>query len=284
MERKSYGPVGGFIEDHFKLLWNHDPNDGIYYKLRVYKGKKHGGFLQKVKAGTYGYKLYYPSDNVTKTTKVVPNPTNFEYTGVVHNVNPREFTISMSMNYIYAGFIGSIPIGMFISDAQKFEISITGLKPNTYHKFMFDGEDKTSKCSQNRNGTPNTSGLLSDANGSLNFDFYYDAGIDEATTDLEQQNKLAAATAGTKVFTVQSYDGNSKSTGSIGLKYYTAIPPSYYSTSGLNTSQTATMSATTDRPPATPAPAAVSSQAVGDAIDMKNFGTIDWSRINLNLF
>ncbi len=283
MERKSNGPVGGFIEDHFKLTWVHNPNNGVYYKLRIYKGKKSGGFLQNVKAGTFGFKLYYPSDVVATVVRIVPNPANFAYNGIVHKVTPTDFTITLSKQYSYFGY-GSFDLGEFISDAQKFTISITGLKPNTYHKFMFDGEDRTAKCSQSRTSTTNTSGLLSDANGTVNFDFYYDAGIDEATSDFQQQNKLGAATAGTKVFNIQSYDGNSQASGSIGLKYYTNIPFDYSNASGLNTSQTATMAATTDRPPAAKAQETFTAQAVNDAIDFKNIRPVYWNLLNKRLF
>jgi hypothetical protein len=287
LERKSIGPVGGFLEDQFKLLWTHNPNDGIYYKIRIYKGKKSGGFLQSSKSGTFGYKLYYPSDVVTRETRVVPNPANFGYNGVVHNVSPSEFTITLSTQYIFGGDIfGSLPTGDFISDAQKFTIAITGLKPNTYHKFMFDGEDQTSKCAQSRTSTTNTSGLLTDANGTLNFDFYFDAGIDEATSDLEQQNKLAAAKAGTKVFTVQSYDGNSKTTGSIGMKYYTSIPTNIFEPVGLNTSRTGTMLSTSDDralPAAAQIPSGFASQDINDAIDRNNIRFVAWDNINERL-
>ena len=279
IERKSNGPVGGFIEDHFKLLWIHNPNDGVYYKIRVYKGKKNGGFLQNVKAGTFGYKLYYPTDTVSTQTKIVPNPANFGYTGIVHQIAPADFTIMLSKQYSYMLY-GSFDLGEFVSDAQKFSISITGLKPNTYHKFMFDGEDKTTKCSQSRTSTTNTSGLLVDANGTLNFDFYYDAGIDEATSDLQQRNKLAAATAGTKIFSVESYDGNSKTSGSIGLKYYTNIPFDYNNASGLNTTQTATMSSTSTDIPSSSQTDMYAAQAVNDAIDKKNSYIVNYGFIN----
>jgi hypothetical protein len=63
LERKNYGPVGGFIEDQFKVLFTHDPTKGQYYKVRIYKGRHHGGFFGGQGAsGTFGYKLVYPSD------------------------------------------------------------------------------------------------------------------------------------------------------------------------------------------------------------------------------
>ena len=286
LERKSFGPVGGFVEDQFKILWSHNPNNGVYYKIRVYKGKNRGGgFLglsgRKGGPGTFGFKLYYPSDVVTTETRVVSNPANFEYSGIVHQINPPEFTIMLSNQYAYLEYYAPVEISEYISDAQKFAISITGLKPNTYHKFVFDNEDKTTKCSQSRTSTTNTSGLLSDANGVMNFDFYYDAGIDEATSDLQQRNKLGAATAGTKIFSVESYDGNSKASSSIGLKYYTNIPFDYNNVSGLNTTQTATMVSTST---ANPSPAQTTdmftSQAVNDAIDIKNTTILNYRDIN----
>lgn len=269
--RKGYGPAvtGGFLEDQFKLLWTHNPNDGIYYKLRVYKGKNHGGQGGK---GTYGFKLIYPTDGISTVTQVVSDINNFEYTGIVHDISPSEFTITFSSIYVYVDGFGAAPIGEYISDAQKFTIAVTGLKPNTKHKFVFDGDDLTAKCSQIRNSTTNSDGLLSDANGTLNFDFYYDAGIDEATTDVEQQNKLAASKAGSKTFSVESYDGISSSAGTIGVKFYTNIP-STTQTSGLNTSQTSTMAATSETPPVSGTGAYDTSQ-MNDAIDAWNLREI----------
>ena len=146
---------------------------------------------------------------------------------------------------------------------------------------MFDNEDKTSKCSQLRTSTTNTSGLLSNTNGTLNFEFYYDAGIDEATSDLQQRNKLAAATAGNKIFSVESYDGNSKTTGGITLKYYTDIAYDYNNASGLNTSQTATMASTTTTKPSTSQTnETFTSQTINDAVDKKNRTIINYRDIN----
>jgi len=276
LNRKSYGPVGGFIEDQFKLTWVHNPTDGVYYKLRVYKGKNRGG---QGNFGTFGFKLYYPSDAVARENRVVPNPANFGYTGIAHTVSPPEFTISLSTQYLNQGVFSTVTAGEYISDAQKFNITITGLKPNTYHKFMFDGEDQTSKCTQLRTSTTNTSGLLVDANGVLDFDFYYDAGINEATSDLEQQNKLATAKAGIKVFIVESYDGNSRASGAIGVKYYTSIPFGISDPVGLNTSQTATMASTSGGgiPTISQIPPGFTSQYINDAMDRNNTTFVGWN-------
>ena len=67
LTRKGYGPVGGFLEDQFKMTWTHNPENGIYYKIRVYKGKDHGA-QNNGNEGTFGYKLCYPADVVTNTS------------------------------------------------------------------------------------------------------------------------------------------------------------------------------------------------------------------------
>jgi len=268
INRKSYGPVGGWVEDQFKLNWLHAPNSGSYYKIRVYKGKKSGGALQSSTAGTYGFKLYYPSDIVNKQTRVVPNPANFDYNGIVHTISPSEFTIMFSAASTAYGYNSS---GGYVSDAQNFNISVVGLKPNTYHKFMFNGDDNTSKCSQNRNTTTNTIGLLSDGNGILNFVFYYDAGITEAVSDVEQQNKIISSIAGAKAFTVESNDGNSTASGFIGLKFYTNIPELYaLYNKGLNASQTLTMNSINDKNTSQIDSTDIITQAVNDAIESSN--------------
>lgn len=206
IERAGFGPNGGFLDDHQKITWQHDPSGGQYVRVRVYKGGKNG---DQGTPGTYKMKLFYPRDNLTETVVSTTDPGNFIYTGVVNDVSPPNFTIHTSV--VSAGFLGDIRV---VADSQKFTITASGLKPNTYHKFLFDNVDKTDKCRQIRNTTTNSSGLLTDSNGQLIFEFFYDAGIDEATTSYEQQNRLAASVAGDKRFSILSYnDAASKAFG-----------------------------------------------------------------------
>ena len=227
IERKSYPTTidsGTFLEDQFKIVWTHDPSAGQYVKVRIYKGKKRGGlFGGQGRTGTYGYLLQYPTDDVTTSVITVSNPNTFEYSGVVHGVNPNSFTITNSTNYYYdidRGFEQA-----YIADSQKFVISVSGLKPNTNHTFTFDGENKTSKCSQVRTSTTNTTGLRSDENGILTFDFYYDAGLDEAITDITVQNRIISNIAGQKRFEITNTDATSRAAGVITLAYYSNLPP-----------------------------------------------------------
>jgi hypothetical protein len=280
VNRKSYGPVGHFIEDNFKLLWSHDPTNGQYYRLRVYKGKNHGA---QGSSGTFSFKLFYPTDAVTTRTITVTNPNKFEYTGMINSVSPPEFGLVASAQYagISIPFGGTIPGSRFVADSQKFIISTSGLKPNTYHKFTFNGEDQTAKCAQVRDTTVNTSGLLSDKNGVITFDFFYDAGITEATSDVTQQNKMAAAMAGTKSFVVQSFDGTSKASGSITMKYYASIWEKY--TAAATTPLNATPSITTTSTGVVTQPASASppTQAINDAISVNNVTLFNIGNIRL---
>lgn len=238
---KSYGPVGGFKEDQMKILWTHDPARGQYYRVRAYKGKNHGG---QGRSGTYGYKMFYPTDTVTTTVVTIQNPTNFNYTGTVYSITPSTFTLSMSFNNILIGTY--YPASVYVADSQKFEVSIAGLKPNTFHNFFFAGEDVTAKCKQIRTTTTNTTGLLSDADGIMKFDYYYDAGIDEATTDLEQRYNLLSASAGTKIFSVRNSDGSSFAGGEVTLKYYTTLTPELLNSGGTLNVTSNTSSGTND--------------------------------------
>jgi hypothetical protein len=93
LERKNYGPVGGFLEDQFKVLFAHDPSKGQYYKIRVYKGNKHGGFFGgEGKSGTFEYKLYYPTD--TEVNLITRDPylnyiqSNWNFLGAGFTLRP----------------------------------------------------------------------------------------------------------------------------------------------------------------------------------------------------
>ena len=246
IERKSYPTgidSGTFLEDQFKITWTHDPSAGQYVKVRIYKGKKRGGFFGgQGETGTYGYLLQYPTDSITTSVITVPNPNTFEYTGVVHSVNPPSFTIRKMNTQVYAYAFN------YITDSEKFIISASGLKPNTNHVFTFDGEDKTSKCSQVRTSTTNTTGLRSDENGILTFDFYYDAGLDEATTDVAAQNRIISNAAGQKRFVIENTNGNSRAAGVITLAYYSNIP---VQTDYLNVSPSTTSAAVSQADPTT---------------------------------
>jgi hypothetical protein len=276
---------GHFWEDQFKMLWTHDPAAGQYVKIRIYKGDHHSGFLGGggSNSGKFGYLMKYPTDSVSTEIRTVPNPNTFEYTGIVHSISPDTFTVSegFSFNYgwdLFGGGAGGYAEA-YMADSQRFTISVSGLKPNTNHTFTFDGEDKTSKCSQVRTSTTNTAGLRSDANGVLVFDFYYDAGLDEAGTDVEARNRAIASIAGQKRFSVQNGDSTSRGAGVITMSYYTNNPTGYdYLNISPSTTATSTSStATNNTPPATTSGAAAYTDATA-ATGSYNVLTIDLNK------
>ena len=284
IERKSIPSgidSGTFMEDQFKMVWTHDPSAGQYIKVRIYKGKKHGGlFGGQGRQGTYGYFMQYPTDSVTTNVITVSNPNTFEYTGVVHSINPNSFTITNSLDNYY--IFGSAINLNYVADSQKFVISVSGLKPNTNHTFTFDGENKTSKCSQVRTSTTNTTGLRSDENGILTFDFYYDAGLDEATTDVAAQNRIISNIAGQKRFVVENIDGTSRAAGAITLAYYSNLPAQVIDYLNVSPSTTATSVSQTDATTNTPSGGNATQLPVDTFIDPS--GTYNVIRLDLRNF
>jgi hypothetical protein len=87
LQAKTYPQgVNFFYEDQFKLTWTHKPENGVYVRVRVYKGSRHGGFLGLLAgaSGTFGYKLFYPTDTSINQTQS-KSTTNYllDYAGIV---------------------------------------------------------------------------------------------------------------------------------------------------------------------------------------------------------
>ena len=194
LDRKSAGPFGGWLEDQFKLLWTHNPAQGQYYRVRVYKGKRHGGFLGTLsgKAGTYGFKLCYPSDGAGGTVSP-PLNTGFAYTftglflppelGLTnYDYSYNEVDVIYSVNQSYGAESGSqvlipqtsVQQTNYVVGEQRIDIHLTGLKPNTTHTALlsrylaFADIGARAKPEGGLIGTP----LVSDANGELKFSLF----------------------------------------------------------------------------------------------------------------
>jgi hypothetical protein len=228
-----------WFREHQKILFTHDPADGIYYMVRVYKGRNR----DRTPYGNYEYKIFYPTDSISSRTITTNSPDTYVYVGEVVDINPRNISVGGSniddpRNYQVWTSVG---IKGYTSDAQlinnsnqsywyttgsKHRISIIGLKPNTVHTFTFDGVLSTDKCTQIRTTTDNTSGLKSDANGTLSFDFYNDLQVDWETilTNFAQDQIRSGSTPGNKSFTVASSDGSSIASGVIGISPWLSFP------------------------------------------------------------
>lgn len=229
LDTKSYYFTGTsrWNEDQLKMLWTHNPDNGQYYMIRVYKGDHHSGFLGGGggNAGHYGFKLFYPAD----VTETVNDPANgwsptinfplgiyfggFDATFGI-TLNPIAFDFS-NLNPALPGINPSDP-GV-ISNEQLFNVKITGLRANTAHKFYLEGVDKSANCKQT--GKVLGEGLVTDANGELEFVFYYYPVIEttNVTTEAAAVTEMVAAT---KTVKVVNTDNTSRAESTLQVKNY----------------------------------------------------------------
>lgn len=238
MERKSY-PAGRswgtFIEDHFKVNFTHQPSNGQYYRVRVYKGEKHGGFLQSSKSGTYGFLLRFPIDVTVNTTTVNgTSPTaNYLLTyrgAILLNGNSIYQRLVYTDTYTYG--VTALPLvtnqvlgsGSYIAAEQTMGVKVTGLRPGTSHKIYIDNVDVTFRAKQT--GRTIGSGLISDDSGIIDLVIYVGANVN-ATTEIEKAAAAVLQTAGTKSLAIKSIDGQSLSSTTIPVPGYTKVVTTY---------------------------------------------------------
>lgn len=225
LNRKAYGPVGGFLEDQFKLLWNHQPAQGRYYKVRVYKGAATGKYGS---SGKVDYKMFYPVD--AYVNQVVPitgftNTTNYSigYNGLVVINNPVSVIWSgigpwgIPLPY-WSQVAVTVPNTTSYTTADtNIHITVSGLKPSTAHTIYLDGVDITARVKQSTKLLGG--GVSSDLNGTVDMILYYGSEI-AATSDVEKAAAAVLASAGTKTLKVQSSDGTSTATNTIQVPGY----------------------------------------------------------------
>jgi hypothetical protein len=97
---------GNFIEDQLKLLWNHNPANGIYVRVRIFKGKKHGGIFGQGRTGTFGYKLFYPIDTVVNQTQAATSITSVNQTQATSATgNETQAATTTNFSLEYAGVV-----------------------------------------------------------------------------------------------------------------------------------------------------------------------------------
>lgn len=243
LSRKTYGPVGYFIEDQFKLLFSHDPKSGRYYKVRVYKGNNHGAGGS---TGRFEYLLRYPTDstiNITTNSTLISPTTSYttDYGGIA--------TIGSALNMIYndayAYQVSALPLvtsptpvpTSYVSSEQGIDVVVTGLRATTIHTVYLDGVDITSRVKQE--GKLLGSTVVSDVNGIIKFILFFGADVN-ATTEIEKAASAVLQTAGTKTLKVQSSDGLSRASTTI-------IIPEYVAKEIENTAPTPIMPPTTSQ-------------------------------------
>lgn len=91
---------------------------------------------------------------------------------------------------------------LFVSRDQSFDINVTGLLPATYHYAYFEGRKVAANQIRPLSGKLGDP-LITDANGTLNFVYYYSTGLSDApVTSLDAFYAATNSLAGSKEFVV----------------------------------------------------------------------------------
>lgn len=213
----------GVVDNAGHLTWTHNPSGGRYYQIVTVKYSPH-----------FGYVIYYPFDGSSEGSNT-QTVTDTNYYGTVFDTAPLTFDLLQNFELVNqndTGFVidtgrpngwfvppGSVTsnttqaVWTYVSRDQKFTISVAGLKPNTTHTFVFANNDETAFCTQ-INGLSNAGKLVTSANGTLVFDYYYASPISRqfnntAVITYNQYNQFydyLNKMAGTKQFSLQSID------------------------------------------------------------------------------
>jgi hypothetical protein len=227
LNRKGYGPLGGFIEDSYALTFNHAPTSGQYYRVRVYKGERHGN---DASAGTYAFRLFYPVDRTVQSSDIsVVRNVGYYYTywGTILNGYELKSTVNAPYWYYYGevgNYLWAPGLGMdnkYSVVEKDYTIKATGLKASTTHKFYLENIDLTAKCKQD--GGTLGSGLQSDAAGNINFVFYYYPDITDPTSEIQKAAQLASQPAAEKAFELRNSDSTSKAAGKITVATFVKV-------------------------------------------------------------
>lgn len=149
---------GLWIEDSYKMSWNHDPSKGKYYLVRVYKGTHLVSPSWDAPRGTYAFRLWYPVDVETgkEPDQTAIQPTAFQYQGTIILEQPTQPALATSVSTISFANVGSL-----VSNIIGYEFTTYGLKPSTLYKIYLDGVDVTaSTILRNVNGLANVTSWI----------------------------------------------------------------------------------------------------------------------------
>lgn len=188
-----------YFKNAGKISWTHNPTNGNFYKLVVKKFSPY-----------YSYYFCYPIDANTPTPNT-SNPPQSTYRGHYTNIDPRSYSVTdkiingtparityMTASYYTKQYIENLPgvtfdrtipygygeeyliykletpatnTSVYIAGDQVFNFTAVGLRPNATHNFQFNGANVSQFCAPVSGvmGAP----LISDANGSCTFRFYY---------------------------------------------------------------------------------------------------------------
>lgn len=198
------------VEDAGVLEFTHDPSLGRYIKVVISKFKKSGNANNW--KGKFFYRIKYPTDTVeTSLQNVTKTNHKLSYNGVVSYLFPSTFKKQTVYNKYSETSKRFYPLP--VSSAQTFDIIVSGLKPNTKHSLVFDGQVMSDQQVKQK-GKNYGESLISDINGKIEFTFLYDSST-SSTSSFQQINNYMASVTSTKNFIVKSDDNTSIAEGKI---------------------------------------------------------------------
>lgn len=145
--RDKINVTGDFYTGCGKIQWTHDPSLGNDYTIVVGKGP--GSYLWR-------YAIQYPisTETITCTPNPNPNPNQGFYNGVL---KAKPFS-SRAKNSTFK-----------FKNGTSFEITCTGLKPNTRHDFKIEGELQTGDVIIDGIKKSASTDLITDSEGKIVF-------------------------------------------------------------------------------------------------------------------
>jgi hypothetical protein len=200
-----------------KISWTHNPDNGRYYKVVVGKFGSTGDADANLYIGKWAFALFFPTDADGQDDCEPTRTEHVNYNGQFVLIDPNSFRPS-AVDKMLVAKVG----GEYYFESQKFKLKATGLKPLTTHSFILENKDLTSKCRPlgGNLGDP----LVTDRQGTITFEFFFDADLNIPTSTFALINKMAGSVAGPKTIHLVSGDGSSGAEGTIGVKPYVKAP------------------------------------------------------------
>jgi hypothetical protein len=126
------GGVGGFLKFGGKITFNHSPSAGRFYKINTLKG---------LNSSIWRYRIEYPVNAVNNQGSgcVVTTPTPQKFIGVLKVQKTFEIDLRATNN-------SSNRKNWEEEEYKVLRVKVTGLKPNTKHKFFVNKTNFTAQC------------------------------------------------------------------------------------------------------------------------------------------
>lgn len=151
-------PVGGFYSGAYKIVMDHNPNNGLFYRMRVYYQKSHNdGSSPDVL-----FCLHYPGEEVIKQVPVANTSASKPYV-------PTPY-MTCSGYIVYQPYSSKNSLSKIEALPATIQCYAKNLTPNTVYTFSglyFDNNPVVKMSGSSSNI------LKSDSSGNLNFTYYF---------------------------------------------------------------------------------------------------------------